>query len=249
MTSDNNFEINHNIRLVMVQTTHPGNIGAVARVMKNMCLDALYLVQPRVFPSEEAIARSSGAVDVLENAVVCSSLSEAVADCTLVIGTSARPREVNWEILSPRESGLQLATASQSGPVALLLGRESSGLTNEELDLCHYLVHIPANPQYSSLNVAMAAQILAYETLLARLEKQDSSPITLPQRLPLEQMENFFEHLSLTLTDLDFMDQRRSDKLMRRLRRLFHRASPDADEMNILRGILSAAQGRKSMRK
>jgi len=115
--------------------------------------------------------------------------------------------------------------------------------------LCHYLVHIPANPQYSSLNVAMAAQILAYETLLARLEKQDSSPITLPQRLPLEQMENFFEHLSLTLTDLDFMDQRRSDKLMRRLRRLFHRASPDADEMNILRGILSAAQGRKSMRK
>ena len=249
MNQPDGFSINHNIRVVMVHTPHPGNIGAVARVMKNMCLDALYLVKPRIFPSDEANARSSGALDVLENAVVCDSLAEALADCQMVIGTSARQREVNWEVLSPAAGADKLVKASHRGPVALLLGRESSGLTNDELDLCHYLVHIPANPEYSSLNVAMAAQILSYETLLSRLRRQDDQSQEVEERLPLAQMENFFEHLYQTLMDIEFMDERRSDKLMRRLKRLFHRAAPTADEMNILRGILSAAQGGKSMRK
>jgi len=245
---------NKNIRIVMVHTTHPGNIGAVARVMKNMCLSELYLVKPRVFPSEEAIARSSGAVEVLENAVVCETLQEAIADCSLVVGTSAREREVNWPVYDPRECAGLMVEASRESSVALLLGRESSGLTNEELDLCQYLVHIPSNPEYSSLNVAMASQVLAYEILMASRpgnEKQpgdEKQPMAELPHLSSQQMSNFHEHLQQTLLDIGFSDERRSEKLMLRLKRFFFRANPDAEEMNILRGILSAAQGRKSMR-
>jgi len=240
---------NKNIRIVMVHTTHPGNIGAVARVMKNMCLSELYLVKPRVFPSEEAIARSSGAVELLENAVVCETLQEALADCSLVVGTSAREREVNWPVYNPHECAGLMIEASKSNSVALLLGRESSGLTNEELDLCQYLVHIPSNPEYSSLNVAMAAQVLAYEILM--VSQTDKETLPLAEELPhlsSQQMSNFHEHLRQTLLDIGFSDERRSEKLMLRLKRFFFRANPDEDEMNILRGILSAAQGRKSMR-
>ena len=243
---------NSKIRVVMVETTHPGNIGAVARVMKNMCLSSLYLVKPRTFPSEEAIARSSGAVDVLENAVVTQSLEEAVADCVLVVGTSARQRSVNWPVDTPRESAERLVSvATDEKPVALVFGRESSGLTNEELDLCQYLVHIPSNPEYSSLNVAMAAQVLTYEILLAHqqqevTEKSAQTEEVSPQ-LTSGQMQHFYRHLEQALVDIDFMDMRQSEKLMRRLKRLFFRADPSEDEMNILRGILSAAQGKRSM--
>ena len=241
-------ETNKNIRIVMVHTTHPGNIGAVARVMKNMCLSELYLVKPRVFPSEEAIARSSGAVELLENAVVCETLQEAIADCSLVVGTSAREREVSWPVYDPRECAGLMVEASRNSSVALLLGRESSGLTNEELDLCQYLVHIPSNPEYSSLNVAMAAQVLAYEILMAsQLSDVKPTEAELPH-LSSQQMSNFHEHLQQTLLDIGFIDERRSEKLMLRLKRFFFRANPDEDEMNILRGILSATQGRKSMR-
>jgi TrmH family RNA methyltransferase len=241
--------LNKNIRIVMVHTTHPGNIGAVARVMKNMCLSELYLVKPKVFPSEEAIARSSGAVEVLENAVVCQSLQEAIADCSLVVGTSARERAVNWPVYDPRECASLMLKVSEKESVALLLGRESSGLTNEELDLCQYLVHIPSNPEYSSLNVAMAAQVLSYEILMAsKSNAADENPVELPH-LSSSQMSNFHEHLQQTLLDIGFIDERQSEKLMLRLKRFFFRANPSEDEMNILRGILSAAQGRKSMRK
>lgn len=242
------YETNKNIRIVMVHTTHPGNIGAVARVMKNMCLSELYLVKPRVFPSEEAIARSSGAVEVLENAVVCETLQEAIADCSLVVGTSAREREVNWPVYDPRECAGLMVEASRKSSVALLLGRESSGLTNEELDLCQYLVHIPSNPEYSSLNVAMASQVLAYEILMASQPGHEKQPVAELPHLSSQQMSNFHEHLQQTLLDIGFSDERRSEKLMLRLKRFFFRANPDAEEMNILRGILSAAQGRKSMR-
>ncbi len=242
------YKTNTNIRIVMVHTTHPGNIGAVARVMKNMCLSELYLVKPRVFPSEEAIARSSGAVEVLENAVVCATLEEAIADCSLVVGTSAREREVNWPVYDPRECAGLMVEASKTSPVALLLGRESSGLTNEELDLCQYLVHIPSNPEYSSLNVAMAAQVLAYEVLMASRSRELKPPQANLPHLTSRQMSYFHEHLQQTLLDIGFSDERRSEKLMLRLKRFFFRANPDEDEMNILRGILSAAQGRKSMR-
>ena len=235
----------------MVNTSHPGNIGAVARVMKNMCLSNLYLVQPKHFPSEEANARSSGALDVLQNAVVCDSLEEAISDCKLVIGTSARERSADWPVLSPRQSAQKLVENAGQASVALVMGRESSGLTNQELDLCQYLVHIPSNPDYNSLNVAMAAQVLAYEIYL--FEKGDDHQSRSSDRdeiqLNAEQMQNFFIHLEQALFDIDFLDERRSDLLMRRLRQFFFRANPSQDEMNILRGILSAAQGRKSMRK
>ncbi len=244
-------ESNKNIRIVMVNTSHPGNIGAVARVMKNMCLSNLYLVQPKHFPSEEANARSSGALDVLQNAVVCDSLEEAISDCKLVIGTSARERSADWPVLSPRQSAQKLVENAGQASVALVMGRESSGLTNQELDLCQYLVHIPSNPDYNSLNVAMAAQVLAYEIYL--FEKGDDHQSRSSDRdeiqLNAEQMQNFFIHLEQALFDIDFLDERRSDLLMRRLRQFFFRANPSQDEMNILRGILSAAQGRKSMRK
>jgi len=250
-TIENSVFINRNIRVVMVHTSHPGNIGAVARVMKNMCLSELYLVNPKDFPSQEADARSSGALDVLASAVVCDSLAEAVADCHLVIGASARKRTVDWELVTPKVCGQSLVSASEEGPVAVVLGRERSGLTNEELDLCQYLVHIPSNPEYSSLNVAMAAQVLAYEIMLASLADapQNEQSADLKAHLSSQQMQNFFEHLEQTLVDIEFMDDRESDKLMRRLQRFFFRAKPEEDEMNILRGILSAAQGRKSMRR
>ena len=244
-------ESNNNIRIVMVNTSHPGNIGAVARVMKNMSLSSLYLVEPRHFPSEEANARSSGALDILQNAVVCESLEQAVADCELVIGTSARERSADWPVLNPRQSANKLVETARQSQVALVMGRESSGLTNQELDLCQYLVHIPSNPDYNSLNVAMAVQVFAYEIYLQMqtTSEQNVESDEEVATLTSEQMQNFFVHLEQTLLDIDFLDERRSELLMRRLRQLFYRARPSQDDMNILRGFLSAAQGRKSMRK
>ena len=237
-----------NVRIVMVQTTHPGNIGAAARAMKNMGLDQLVLVRPGDFPSEEASARASGADDILRHAVVVDSLAEALADCRVVIGASARLRTVAWPQLSPREAAALAQAELHVSPVAVVFGRESSGLSNEELDLCTHLVHIPTNPDFSSLNVAMAVQVLSYELMLARGAAQP--PVDTPKPVASNaQMEGFFAHLEQALDDIGFADERRSQKLMRRLRRLFHRAAPDEDEVNILRGILSAAQGRKSMRR
>ena len=236
------------IHFVMVQTTHPGNIGAAARAMKNMCLRQLVLVRPGEFPSEEAAARASGADDILRSARVTDSLAEAVADCRIVIGASARLRSVAWPQLTPREAAALVQHEARRAPVAVVFGRESSGLSNEELDLCTHLVHIPTNPEFSSLNVAMAVQVVGYELMLARTSLQ--SPVEVPKDLASNaQMEGFFVHLEQALDDIGFADLRRSQKLMRRLRRLFHRAEPNSDEVNILRGILSAAQGRKSMRR
>lgn len=237
------------IRIVLVETTHPGNIGATARAMKNMCLTELVLVAPRDFPSPEAGARASGADDVLAGARVCASLDEATADCRVVIGSSARLRSVAWPLLTPREAAALASVAAQDAPVAVVLGRESSGLSNEELDRCTHLVNIPTNPEFSSLNVAMAVQVLAYEILLANAAPVSAGDPAGARRASNAQMEGFFAHLEQALDDIGFTDERRSAKLLRRLRRLFNRATPDVDEVNILRGILSAAQGRKSMRR
>ena len=238
----------NNIRIVLVQTSHPGNIGATARAMKNMCLSELVLVQPSVHPSEEATARASGADDVLASARVVDSLADALADCRLVIGASARLRSVPWPILVPREAAQLAAVEAPRSPVAMVFGRESSGLSNQELDLCSHLVNIPTNPAYSSLNVAMAVQVISYELMLA-VNGADVQAVNTPDCANNAEMEGFFGHLEQALDDIGFTDDRRSDKLMRRLRRLFHRALPDSEEVNILRGILSAAQGRKSMRR
>lgn len=239
-----------NARIVMVDTSHPGNIGAAARAMKNMCLSDLVLVSPHDFPSEEARARATDAADLLASARVVDSLAEAVGDCRVVIGASARRRTFNWPLISPRQAASLAASEVTSAPVAIVFGRERSGLTNEELDLCTHLVHIPTNPDFSSLNVAMAVQVISYELMLANGEVVGPATAESSDNLASNaEMEGFFGHLEQALDDIGFTDDRRAEKLLRRLRRLFHRASPDTAEVNILRGILSAAQGRKSMRR
>jgi tRNA (cytidine32/uridine32-2'-O)-methyltransferase len=232
------------IRIVLVGTTHPGNIGAVARAMKNMCLEDLWLVAPKQFPCAEATARASGADDLLAKARVCADLEEAIADCRLVMGASARLRSVTWPQLGPRDCAQRLVEETAAGPAALLFGRESSGLSNQELDRCGYLVHIPSNPRFSSLNLAAAVQILTYEIHMAARDQASSDEAPRPLA-NAEAMEGFFGHLQQTLLDLRYANPSQSRKLQRRLRRLFYRAAPDTDELNILRGILSAAQGRK----
>ncbi len=235
-----------NIRIVLIGTTHPGNIGAVARAMKNMCLSRLYLVQPKQYPCAEATARASGAHDLLAEAQVCEDLDQALEGCRLVVGASARLRSVEWPQLEPRESAGKLLAEAAEGEVALIFGRESSGLSNEELDRCHYLVHIPANEAYSSLNLSQAVQVITYELYMASLEGSFREPRELADLATAEMMEGLFQHLDQTMLDIGFSDPRQSAKLNRRLRRLFLRARPDRDELNILRGILSAAQACKS---
>jgi len=232
------------IRIVLVGTTHPGNIGAVARAMKNMCLDNLWLVAPKQFPSAEATARASGADDLLARARVCADLGQATEGCRLVVGASARLRTVRWPQMEPRECARTLLAEATEGPVAILFGRESSGLSNQELDRCSHLVHIPSNPAFSSLNLAAAVQILSYEIHVAGLRGELSEEAPRPVA-SADAMEGFFAHLEQALVDLRFANPNQSRKLQRRLRRLFFRAAPDNEALNILRGILSAAQGRK----
>ena len=244
-----------NLRIVLVETTHPGNIGAVARAMKNMCLHRLVLVNPKLFPDSEAVARASGAQDVLEDAQVVDSLEAAVGDCRVVIGASARKRSTLWTAVDPRECAAMALQQSPQTEVALVFGRESSGLTSEELDRCTHLVHIPANPDYSSLNIAMAVQVLSYELRMQSLAGQGAASVEVGEAgeegeapASVEQMEGLFTHLQQALQDIGFLQAGREGKIMQRLRRLFHRAAPDEREVNILRGILSSAQGGKSMR-
>jgi len=231
------------VRIVMVGTTHPGNIGATARAMKNMGFRDLTLVSPRSFPHEDATARASGAEDVLENAIVVTTLDQALADCHLAVGASARFRAIEWPTLEPRECATRLVDASASGNVALVMGPEKSGLSNEHLDRCQALVTIPTDPEFSSLNIAMAVQVLCYELRLATLELQDPEDPEIPSAT-LEEMEYFYEHLEAALTDSGFLDPDNPRTLMRRLRRLFIRAAPDQNEINILRGVLTAFERR-----
>lgn len=232
------------IRVVLVETTHPGNIGASARAMKNMCLDRLYLVRPREFPHPEALARAAGAGDILERAVVCDSLEEALGGCGVVIGASARRRRTQWPELDPRGCAELLAGLGQE-QVALVFGREHSGLNNKELDLCSHLAHIPSNPEYSSLNLAAAVQILAYE-IHARTSQPSPEPAATTQErmATAEEMEGLYRHMEQALADIGFLDPRNPRLLMRRLRRLYNRAGLVESEVNILRGIFAAIQGR-----
>ncbi len=237
-----------NIRIVLIETSHPGNIGAVARAMKNMCLENLCLVNPKTYPSAEASARASGAEDLLSSAQVFETLDEALDGCRLVVGASARLRTVEWPQLIPRACAEQAWAEAQQGDVAILFGRESSGLRNKELDRCQYLVHIPANEVYSSLNIAQAVQVISYELHMASLAEQAPVASASESVATADELEGFFNHLNQAMEDIGFSDPRQSEKLQRRLRRLFYRAQMDVEEVNILRGILSAAQGRKSMR-
>lgn len=228
------------VRIVLVGTTHPGNIGATARAMKNMGLRDLALVSPKVFPSGEATARASGADDVLASARVCRDLQEAIGDCALVVGASARLRTISWPQLDPRKCAQQLC--AKNAKTAILFGREHSGLTNEELERCHYLLHIPCDPTFSSLNVAAAVQIVAYELFLAARE-QTPTGTTGPALATADEMESFYGHLERTLCDLRFLHERKTGpSVMRRLRRIFNRSALEKKEIHLLRGILTAVQ-------
>lgn len=228
------------IRIVLVGTTHPGNIGAVARAMKNMGQSDLVLVDPRHFPHEEATARASGATDILDNANVVLTLAEALTDCVYVAGASARSRTINWPSMGPRDCAERMISERQHGKVAAVFGPEKSGLSNDDLDLCHTLLTIPTDPGFSSLNLAMAVQILTYELRVASL--LDEGPVFETEAPPAssEEMEHFYAHLEKVMKDIGFLDPDNPRHLMRRLRRLFIRTRPDKNEVNILRGILTA---------
>jgi TrmH family RNA methyltransferase len=232
------------IRVVLSHTSHPGNIGATARAMKTMGLTQLYLVNPRLFPHADATARASGADDVLAAAKVCADLDEALAGCRLVVGASARSRSIPCPVIGPAECARMAADASSQGDVALLFGCEQSGLSNPEIDRCQYLVQIPTNPDYGSLNLASAVQILCYEVRIAFLDGQGVNGAGVPVPVSADEMERFYVHLEQTLVQLGFLDPASPRHLMRRLRRLYNRARPDENEVNILRGILSATQER-----
>ncbi|MBE1287820.1 MAG: tRNA (cytosine(32)/uridine(32)-2'-O)-methyltransferase TrmJ [Alteromonadaceae bacterium] len=228
-----------NIKIVLVNTSHTGNIGSTARAMKTMGLSQLVLVDPISAPDGKSSALAAGAGDVLAQAKTVSKLEEAIADCSLVVGTSARSRTLPWPMLEPRECGVRMVKESLSGPVALVFGRENNGLTNEELQQCHYHVCIPANPEYSSLNLAAAVQTLCYEIRMGFL-KQNEYP-DVEQEYPLaEDLERFYAHLESTLKDTGFVVENHPGQVMVKLRRLFNRARPERHELNILRGMLSS---------
>lgn len=228
-----------NIRIILVNTSHTGNIGSTARAMKTMGLSDLYLVDPVSAPDGKSSALAAGAGDVLANATTVSELSEAVKGCSLVVGTSARSRTLPWPMLTPRECGVKMVQEGQKGPVALVFGRENNGLSNEELQLCHFHVCIPANPEYSSLNLAAAVQTLCYEIRMGYLDIESYPDIE--SEYPLsEDLERFYVHLERTLTDTGFIVKNHPGVVMTKLRRLVNRARPESQELNILRGILSA---------
>ncbi|WP_261817470.1 tRNA (cytosine(32)/uridine(32)-2'-O)-methyltransferase TrmJ [Vibrio gallicus] len=230
------------VKVVLVGTSHPGNIGSAARAMKVMGLHQLVLVDPQCDVDEQSMALAAGANDVVKSAKVYPTLEAAVADCVLVVGSSARSRTLDWPMLEPRECGAKFVENGQSAPVALVFGRERTGLSNEELQICQYHVSIPANPEYSSLNLAMAVQTLTYEIRMAFLDHQQSA---FPEATQIEysrhsELEMFYQHLEKVLTNTQFISKDKPSQVMSKLKRLFSRARPEAQELNILRGVLSS---------
>ena len=234
------------IRIVLVGTQHPGNIGSAARAMKTMGLSQLVLVAPQRYPDPEAIALAAGADDILSQARVVATLAEALADCTYVIGTSARARTVSLPEFTPRVAAEQLLVKSQQSPVALLFGPERTGLLNQDLQLCHACVLIPSNPEYPSLNLAAAVQILSYEIRLQSVQFDAVPPIALSADseppASFEQMERLFAHLIEFMDDVDFHKGKPAEMVIQRIRRLFLKANLDEREIKILRGLLADAQ-------
>lgn len=237
------FDFNQ-LTVVLVNTSHPGNIGATARAMKNMGLNKLTLVQPEQFPSGVAVGRAVSAVDILDNARVVDSLQEAVADCGLVIGTSARSRKIPWPMLNPEQCADKVIRNAENNKVALVFGREDAGLNNEELQQCHYHVQIPTAAEFSSLNLASAVLVICYEVQKAALAMEELPAIAEDdfwdqEKANGEQVEHFYRHLERVMVAIDFHDPENPRQLMQRMRRLFSRIRIDVMEMNILRGILS----------
>ena len=233
------------VRIVLVETSHPGNIGAAARAMKNMGLNRLVLVKPKVWPAREALSMAASALDVLDGVRVVQTMEEAIADCHLVIGTSARLRQMPVQLLDPQSCGEKIVASMPVQEVALVFGREISGLSNRELHLCHYHVHIPINPEYPSLNLAAAVMVLSYELRKAWLAAADKG-LSIErgdwdqEAATAQELELFLAHMEEVLIEIEFLDPENPRQLMRRLRRLYQRIQPDKMELNILRGILSA---------
>lgn len=233
------------IRFVLVGTTHPGNIGASARAMKTMGLTNLHLVQPKLYPSAEATARASGADDVLANAIVHDNLDSALVGCHQIYGMSARLRHLPVPILDPRQAVNHIQNLPDNAQIAILFGREHSGLSNLELDRCHQLINIPANTEYSSLNLAAAVQVLAYELKMTfdptiqvgRIGEHRES-------IDAADLVHLYDHFERALTTIGFLNPDKPRNLMRRLRRLFNRADLDRNELQILHGILRAAESK-----
>ena len=233
------------VRIVLVDTSHPGNVGAAARAMKAMGLFDLALVRPSHFPSDEATARAAGATDVLDNARVVQALGEAIDDCGLVVGTSARLRTVQLPVANPRECAALVWERLREKPAAIVFGPEQSGLTNEDLGRCERLVHIPTAPDFSSLNLAMAVQVICYELRMAQapqiaLPPRDSPPATAAE------LEGFHGHLEQVLHEAGFLHPEHQRQIKLKLRRIFHRATLDHNEVKILRGMLTALDPRKA---
>jgi TrmH family RNA methyltransferase len=233
------------ITFVLVDPHHPGNIGATARAMKNMGFTDLRLVRPWSFPHAEATARAAGAEDVLENAGVFEDLEAAIADCAMVVGTSARSRYLSFELVEPRECAQRVQVAAQTSRVAMVFGAERMGLTNVELARCNLLVTIPTDPGYSSLNLAMAVQVITYELHLAIRAGSPSQPEPEVPLATAAEMSRLYVHIEEVLEQIEFHDRNGGGHLMARIRRLFNRAAPDQNEMNILRGILTAVQAKR----
>ena len=227
------------IRVVLSHTTHPGNIGAAARAMKTMGLHHLYLINPRLFPDPQADAMAAGADDVLRDAVVCSSIDEALQGVVFTVAMTARLRDISIEVKTPREAMPLLLQEAATQPVALLFGTEMSGLTNEEMGKAQVLVNIPSHPDFSSLNIAAAVQVVAYELSVAAQSYLPSVPEIHPATH--EQVEGFFAHMEKTLFEIGFFTTQNPARLMQRLRRLYARTRLEQEEINILRGILSIA--------
>lgn len=226
-----------NIRIVLVHTSHPGNIGAAARAMKTMSLKHLCLVNPKIFPDVNATAMAAGADDILARAIITSTLAEALVGSKIVFGTSARLRALSLSTLDPKKAAKIIAKKAKTNKIAIVFGRENNGLTNEELEMCNYHIHIPTNPEFSSLNIAQAVQLIAYEIKNAVITN-----ITVPSKEELaniEEMQNLYQHLEQALTKIRFLNSNNQHRLMAKLKRLFNRAQLEQTEVGILRGILT----------
>lgn len=236
-------QCSRSLRFVLVRTSHPGNIGSAARAIRTMGFRHLALVAPEHFPHRDAHMMAAGADDVLAEATVSACLADAIADCSLVIGATARMRGVAMEEFSPRQAAARvLESTGQGQQVAIVFGNEQSGLSNDEIKLCHAALHIPSDPDFSSLNLSQAVQVAAYEVRMALLAGAPLRESNRDSPAPVAALEGFFEHLAITLRDIDFHKGRSEKTILQRLRRLFLRAAPDQRELRVLRGVLADAQ-------
>lgn len=259
-TVSNNAD-SRDVRIVLVNPSHPGNVGGAARAMKTMAINQLVLVGPKDYPDPRAVWRAASARDLLDSAIIVDTLDEAIADCDLIVGTSARERRIPWPLVNARECADRIYSEPKASKIAILFGREDSGLNNEELQRCHLHVHVPTSEAYSSLNLAMAVQIISYELRMRSLQIADAEPqqgAGIPIReqdqwdepfASAEDIERFHAHLAQTLADIEFFDPAKPKQLLTRLRRLFARIRLDKMEINILRGILTAAQAKANKNK